>query len=111
MLHQDVAKKANGASAGNFQMNNVADFSCPLTGLQMNGRCRFSALRNTGHVISEKALKEVMYLRFVPRQHSIKGVTSSSRASSMLSLVKMLIQPRIWMHSLRESGRPCPPTE
>jgi hypothetical protein len=56
VVHQD---KSNGASAGNFQMNNGTDFACPLTGLQINGRYRFSALRKTGHVISEKALKEV----------------------------------------------------
>ena len=40
-------------------MNNGADFQCPLTGLPMNGRYRFSAFRGTGLVVSEKALKEV----------------------------------------------------
>ncbi|CAL8469337.1 g8878 [Coccomyxa elongata] len=49
----------NGATAGSFQMNNGTSFACPLTGLPMNGRYRFSALKKSGHVISEKALKEV----------------------------------------------------
>lgn len=49
-----------GVSAGEFQMNNGADFACPLTGLPMNGRYRFSALRASGLVVSEKALKEVL---------------------------------------------------
>lgn len=49
----------NGATAGDFQLANGADFACPLTGLPMNGRYRFSVLRSTGHVLSEKALKEV----------------------------------------------------
>lgn len=49
----------NGATAGSFQLNNEASFACPLTGLPMNGRYRFSALKKSGHVISEKALKEV----------------------------------------------------
>ena len=56
---QDGAKKQNGATAGDFQLANGADFACPLTGLPMNGRYRFSVLRKTGHVLSEKALKEV----------------------------------------------------
>jgi len=56
---QVEAKKANGATAGDFQLANGADFACPLTGLPMIGRYRFSVLRSTGHVLSEKALKEV----------------------------------------------------
>ena len=56
---QVEAKNQNGATAGDFQLANGADFACPLTGLPMNGRYRFSVLRKTGHVLSEKALKEV----------------------------------------------------
>lgn len=56
---QEATKNANGATAGDFQLANGADFACPLTGLPMNGRYRFSVLRKTGHVLSEKALKEV----------------------------------------------------
>jgi hypothetical protein len=56
---QDAGKRENGASAGNFNVRHDVDFACPLTGLPMNGRYRFVALRRTGHVISEKALKEV----------------------------------------------------
>lgn len=54
------ARSKNGATAGDFQLANGADFACPLTGLPMNGRYRFSVLRSTGHVLSEKALKEVL---------------------------------------------------
>jgi hypothetical protein len=53
------ANRDNGASAGNFNTNNDVDYACPVSGLPMNGRYRFVALRKTGHVISEKALKEV----------------------------------------------------
>ena len=35
----------------------VSGFSCPITGLEMNGRSRFLADR-AGHVVSERALKE-----------------------------------------------------
>ena len=59
-LLQDEARNKNGATAGDFQLANGADFACPLTGLPMNGRYRFSVLRSTGHVLSEKALKEVL---------------------------------------------------
>lgn len=34
-------------------------FECPITGLEFNGKFRFVALRGCGHVLSEKALKEV----------------------------------------------------
>jgi len=42
-----------------FQPSNASDFQCPITGLEFNGRFRFSAHRPTGHVVSERALKEV----------------------------------------------------
>ncbi|KAE9601735.1 hypothetical protein Lal_00040606 [Lupinus albus] len=34
-------------------------FQCPVAGLEFNGKCKFFALRNCGHVLSAKALKEV----------------------------------------------------
>lgn len=48
--------KGSGNSAG---VDNVSAFSCPLTGLDLNGRFRFVVMRSSGHVISERALKEV----------------------------------------------------
>ncbi|XP_057425710.1 uncharacterized protein LOC130719084, partial [Lotus japonicus] len=36
-----------------------AKFQCPISGLELNGKYRFYALRNCGHVLSAKALKEV----------------------------------------------------
>ena len=46
-------------NARNFQQVNGARFCCPITGQEMNGRYRFVVLRNSGHVVSEKALKQV----------------------------------------------------
>lgn len=34
-------------------------FQCPIAGLEFNGKYKFFALRNCGHVLSAKALKEV----------------------------------------------------
>ncbi|KAK4257537.1 hypothetical protein QN277_007111 [Acacia crassicarpa] len=34
-------------------------FQCPISGLEFNGKCKFFALKNCGHVLSAKALKEV----------------------------------------------------
>lgn len=34
-------------------------FQCPITGLEFNGKFRFVVLKGCGHVLSEKALKEV----------------------------------------------------
>ncbi|MED6113853.1 hypothetical protein PIB30_074736 [Stylosanthes scabra] len=36
-----------------------ARFQCPVAGLEFNGKYKFFALRNCGHVLSAKALKEV----------------------------------------------------
>ncbi|XP_004507721.1 uncharacterized protein [Cicer arietinum] len=36
-----------------------AKFQCPIAGLEFNGKYKFFALRNCGHVLSAKALKEV----------------------------------------------------
>ncbi|KAK7265111.1 hypothetical protein RJT34_32727 [Clitoria ternatea] len=36
-----------------------AKFQCPVAGLEFNGKYKFFALRNCGHVLSSKALKEV----------------------------------------------------
>lgn len=36
-----------------------ARFQCPVAGLELNGKYRFFALRNCGHVLSAKALREV----------------------------------------------------
>jgi len=36
-----------------------ARFQCPVTGLEFNGKYKFFALKNCGHVLSAKALKEV----------------------------------------------------
>uniref|UniRef100_A0A2P2NIX5 Ubiquitin-like domain-containing protein n=1 Tax=Rhizophora mucronata TaxID=61149 RepID=A0A2P2NIX5_RHIMU len=38
---------------------NGARFHCPITGLEFNGKYKFFALKNCGHVLSAKALKEV----------------------------------------------------
>ncbi|XP_065850901.1 uncharacterized protein [Euphorbia lathyris] len=39
--------------------SNYAMFHCPISGLEFNGTYKFFALRNCGHVLSAKALKEV----------------------------------------------------
>ncbi|TKY54715.1 RTF protein [Spatholobus suberectus] len=49
----------------NIQLSSVpgsddgAKFQCPVAGLEFNGKYRYFALRNCGHVLSAKALKEV----------------------------------------------------
>lgn len=41
-----------GAKAG-------ARFACPITGQAMSGKSKFVVVRGSGHVLSERALKEV----------------------------------------------------
>ncbi|GAB4828156.1 hypothetical protein Ancab_035072 [Ancistrocladus abbreviatus] len=40
-------------------MSSGARFQCPISGSEFNGKYKFFALRNCGHVLSAKALKEV----------------------------------------------------
>lgn len=50
-------KASNQAS---FNLSNAsADFACPVTGLEYNGRSRFVVIRPSGVVVSEKAVKEL----------------------------------------------------
>lgn len=46
-------------SDGSSQDTTSAQFQCPVSGLEFNGKYKFFALRGCGHVMSAKALKEV----------------------------------------------------
>ncbi|KAL4440746.1 hypothetical protein ABPG77_000455 [Micractinium sp. CCAP 211/92] len=51
----DTAAPSSKAAASDIP----ARFACPITGLPFNGKSRFVVLRRSGHVLSERALKEV----------------------------------------------------
>ena len=57
--NENAIKASNVTTQGNFQPGNNAQFVCPISGQELNGRFRFSVLKNTGHAISERALKQV----------------------------------------------------
>lgn len=58
--HKDGTRDAKGPkSHADYQPTNGADYVCPVSGVPLNGRYRFVVVRGTGHVISEKAIKEV----------------------------------------------------
>ena len=42
----------------NSSSDDAADFQCPVTGLEMNGRFRFYCVRANGRVVSHRAVKE-----------------------------------------------------
>lgn len=54
-LKLEAASDSGGAGSG----TDGARFACPVTGQALNGKARFVVLRRTGHVVSERALKEV----------------------------------------------------
>lgn len=54
------ASSSKASNAASFQLSNGADFACPVTGLEYNGRSKFVVLRPSGIVVSEKALKELL---------------------------------------------------
>ena len=59
ILEPNSAAGRSVADARSFQPGNDAPFVCPVSGAPLNGRFRFVVLRKTGHVVSEKALKQV----------------------------------------------------
>lgn len=52
------SSKANGSKANGGSSSDAADFQCPVTGLELNGRFPFVIHRPTGQVLSERALRE-----------------------------------------------------
>ncbi|KAL0039417.1 hypothetical protein WJX79_007290 [Trebouxia sp. C0005] len=57
--NENAVEASHVTTQGNFQPSNNAQFVCPITGQELNGRFRFSVLRNTGDVVSERAIKQV----------------------------------------------------
>lgn len=57
--NENAVEVSHVTTQGNFQPSNNAQFVCPITGQELNGRFRFSVLRNTGDVVSERAIKQV----------------------------------------------------
>ena len=58
------ADAANGGSSSSTGANGASGaaavrFACPITGQPMNGKYKFVVVRRTGHVLSERAVKEV----------------------------------------------------
>ncbi len=63
--NENAVEASHVTTQGNFQPSNNAQFVCPITGQELNGRFRFSVLRNTGDVVSERAIKQVYVVLFV----------------------------------------------
>lgn len=57
--HSGGTKETRPKSHSDYQPTNGADFVCPVSGVPLNGRYRFVVVRGTGHVVSDKAIKEV----------------------------------------------------
>ncbi|KAL0044635.1 hypothetical protein WJX82_003672 [Trebouxia sp. C0006] len=57
--NENAVEASHVTTQGNFQPSNNAQFVCPITGQELNGRFRFLVLRNSGDVVSERAIKQV----------------------------------------------------
>ncbi|KAJ6435653.1 hypothetical protein OIU84_000788 [Salix udensis] len=58
-LTQPCLEVVPGEGEGEGEGEGNARFQCPVSGLEFNGKYKFFALKNCGHVLSAKALKEV----------------------------------------------------
>lgn len=78
------AKAPKAAERGGHQPTNDADFCCSITGLEFNGRFKFLVHRATGHVVSEKAVKEVpAVVQELVGGHAAGTAASSSTGPSL----------------------------
>ncbi|CAD7695046.1 unnamed protein product, partial [Ostreobium quekettii] len=57
-LTANPTRKTVATNGENYTASKEPLFQCPVTGLGFTGKFGFSALRKTGHVVSQKALKE-----------------------------------------------------
>ncbi|GMH42252.1 hypothetical protein BSKO_10171 [Bryopsis sp. KO-2023] len=55
--HSKRKAEKTTADDKNYQLSNEATFCCPVSGLEFNGSCRFLVHRETGHAVSERAIK------------------------------------------------------
>ena len=55
------SNSATQTDARNFQPGNDAEFCCPISGQPLNGQYRFYALMPSGHIVSERAFKQVRH--------------------------------------------------
>jgi hypothetical protein len=87
------------ASTGNeYTHNNIAPFICPIVGVEMNGGYRFYMLWSCGHVLSEKAIKEV--------QQQTCLVVSARRRVGAMHLVKVQCTVHTRRHGRDQLYRP-----
>lgn len=54
----DKEKKKESVNAANCRLDAEAKFSCPVSGLDFNGKTKFFALSPSGLVVSERALRD-----------------------------------------------------
>ena len=52
---------ARASTAEDYQPGNDAAFCCPITGQELNGQYRFCVVQPSGHVLSEKAIKQARH--------------------------------------------------
>jgi len=55
------AAGARQATAADYQPGNDVAFQCPISGQPLNGQYRFCVVLPSGHVFSEKAVKQVRF--------------------------------------------------
>lgn len=79
--NDNATKPSVVTTQGNFQPGNEAQFVCPVTGQEFNGRFRFSVLKQSGHVISERALKQVRHHTLVLQIHQPQNSTARTAPS------------------------------
>ncbi|KAA6425493.1 MAG: UPF0549 C20orf43 protein [Trebouxia sp. A1-2] len=102
--NENAVEASHVTTQGNFQPSNNAQFVCPITGQELNGRFRFSVLRNTGDVVSERAIKQVLPTglseadRLVLAHNAAKEksqITSASQAADLAAAVAAEVQSRL----------------
>ena len=59
LTRNTTATKSTGVVAREAHPGHDVSFQCPISGVPLNGQYRFCAVLPSGHIISEKAVKQV----------------------------------------------------
>ena len=80
-------------AAGAPVQDNAAQFCCPITGQELNGRFPFVIMRHTGHVISRRALREVSTVAGFPSSCQSAQFKKCHRPSLVSLILSGVLQP------------------
>ncbi|GAB4820969.1 hypothetical protein N2152v2_008015 [Parachlorella kessleri] len=104
----DAAANGGSSSIAGAGGSAAVRFACPISGQPMNGKYKFVVVRRTGHVLSERAVKEVPQVveelvGFKPGAADLLAVNPP--AEELLELREKLLEQRAAARAAKKDGK------